>query len=183
MTESHDVVWVFHLLGGARAVWGDHGRPAPVQIEPEVLSGQTLEFEGASFSQVAERCSALGFQIIGAALYTNQRELSGILPARWRPLHYMPNSAWFCSEEKDKWSEMAHAAQKKDMGRLWDCSARISYQIETCIARLQDISDRYAAQQFGRRKAIPKSISGWEFVDTVDFSSVASFLCGSLYPS
>jgi hypothetical protein len=58
----------------------------------------------------------------------------------------MPNSAWLCAEEKDKWSEIAHAAQKRDMGRLWDCSARISYQIETCTARLQDISDRYASQ-------------------------------------
>jgi hypothetical protein len=127
-------------------VWGDQSKPVPLQVEPKVLSGQTLEFECTSFSEVVERCTALGFQIIGAAWYNNQRELSGILPARWRPLHYMPNSAWFCAEEKDKWSEIAHAARKRDMGRLWDCSARISYQIETCIARLEDISDRYSAQ-------------------------------------
>lgn len=146
MSQPQNVVWIFHLLGGVRAAWADQSKPGPVQIEPRVLSGHTLEFESASFAQVIEGCTKLGFQVIGAARYANERELSGVHAARWRPLHYIPNSAWFCAEEADKWSEIAHAARKREMGRLWDCSARISYQIGTCIARLQDISDRYATQ-------------------------------------
>lgn len=157
MLQPQNILWILHLLGGARAVWGDQGKPMPAEVEPRLLSGGTLKFTGTSLPHVMHCCGSLGFQLIGAALFTHEQELKGRLPARWRPIHYMPNSTWLCYDEQQKWSEIAHAAQKNQIGRLWDCSARISYQIGTCIARLQEISDGYAVQllSLGERKPFP----------------------------
>lgn len=146
MAESPQVVWILHLLGGVRAFWGDNGQPSPVQVEPHLMSGKGLEFTASSLGQAIQRCNALGLQSFGAGVYTNGLELKGIVPAQWRTIHYLPNSAWFCYEAQENWSQIAYAARKNQIGRLWDCSARIAYQLTTCISRLQDISDGYATQ-------------------------------------
>jgi hypothetical protein len=178
MGESPPVLWIVHLLGGVRAAWGDDGQSSPVKVEPDLMSGKSLEFTGSSLGQVIQHCNTLGLQSCGAGLYTNELELKGIVPAQWRTIHYLPNSAWLCYEAQETWSEIAYAARKNQIGRLWDCSARIAYQFTTCISRLQDISNGYASQlqSLVTKKAFPHGSCIENLWTQAVFRSIQAFL-------
>jgi hypothetical protein len=138
-------IWVLHLFGGARATWSEGGA-SPVQLRPSVLSGETLEFRAASFIEVIQHCHKLRIEVLGAACITHKLELDGIMPAEWRTIHYQPHRTWLCHDAQRTWSQIAHEAGKAKSGRLWDCAARIAYQIEGCVERIQGISEGYATQ-------------------------------------
>jgi hypothetical protein len=118
----------------------------PVRIEPPLLCGKTFEFEGIALGQVVRRCNELGLQVFGVSSFAHKLELEGIVPAEWRSVHYQPRKAWICHDAKTIWSQIAYAAGKAKSGKLWDCAARISYQVETSIRRLQLLSDGYSTQ-------------------------------------
>lgn len=84
--------------------------------------------------------------MFGLTSFTNKLELDGVVPAEWRAVHYQPHNAWLCHDAETAWSQIAYAAGKAKSGRLWDCAARIDYQIESCVRRLQQLSDGYVRQ-------------------------------------
>ena len=138
-------IWVLHLFGGARATWGEYGA-SPVQLRPAVLSGETLEFQAASLGDVIRGCHKLRLEVFGAACVTHKLEFEGMMPSEWRTVHYQPHRAWLCHDAQTCWSRIAYGAAKAKSGRLWDCAARIAYQVEACVLRIQEISEGYATQ-------------------------------------
>ena len=140
------VIRVFHLLGGARATWAKDSGPASVEFEPRLVSGTTLKFEGSSLGQVIQRCNQLGLQVFGLLSFTHKLELDGVIPPEWRTVHYQPHKTWLYYDAETTWSQIAYAVGKQRSGRLWDCAARIAYQMEACLRRMQQLSDGYFTQ-------------------------------------
>lgn len=138
-------IWVLHLFGGARATWGTDD-PHPVQIEPRVLSGRAMEFPATSIGDVIRKCHRLGIYVCGASALSHKLELEGIIPAEWRMVHYQPHSVWISHDAQTCWSQIAFQAAKAKSGQLWDCAARISYQIEACVLRVRELSEGYGTQ-------------------------------------
>jgi hypothetical protein len=145
-TPAASAIWVLHLFGGARAIWGTDGEAHQVEVQPCVLSGRTLEFPATSIGDVIRKCHRLGIYVFGAAAISHKLEFDGIVPAEWRMVHYRPHKAWICHDAETCWSQIAFQAAKAKSGRLWDCAARISYQIEACVIRVQQLSEGYVTQ-------------------------------------
>lgn len=171
-------LWVFHLRGGARATWAQSSSPETVQIEPNLTCGATLQFESGSLGEVIRRCNKLHLQVFGATVFAHKLELDGIARPEWRAIHFSPNKAWLSHDAKTIWSQIAHAAWKTKVGRLWDCAARIAYQLETCIERLRQLSDQYAnqLQTLLRRKEFPEDSRLNDLWTQSVFLSIQSFL-------
>lgn len=88
----------------------------------------------------------MDLQVFGLSALQHQLELDGVVPPEWRTVHYEPRPAWLGNDVAVTWSQIAYAAWKARAGHLWDCAARVSYQIETVTVRLRQISDGYASQ-------------------------------------
>lgn len=117
-----------------------------MQVQPRVLSGRILEFPATSIGDVIRKCHRLGIYVFGAAAISHKLEFEGNVPAEWRMVHYQPHGAWICHDTKTFWSQIAFQAAKAKSGRLWDCAGRISYQIEACVLRVQELSEGYVTQ-------------------------------------
>jgi hypothetical protein len=140
------LLWVLHLTGGARATWGQNEKLCPVELSPSLLSGERFDFAASSLGEVLEKCNAMDLQVFGLSPFQHQIEFDGIVPPEWRTVHYAPRPAWLGNAAAVTWSQIAYAAWKGRAGHLWDCAARVSYQIETITVRLRQISDGYGNQ-------------------------------------
>jgi len=166
---------VFHLLGGLRAL---HAECLPLRIEPGSEQGGSLDVQSQSPLPVIPKLRELGLSVIGVRSLSNRWELDGIIPGEWRTFHTGSTRRWLSFEGRQKWFEIAHAATKQRLGKLWDMAARISYQIEACTCRFEETSDRYAGQL---RSLVTRGSfkSGRRFEDLLTqrvFLSIQSFL-------
>lgn len=137
-----DMAALFHLSGGARAM---HGGDLSVELRPHLL-GSTIKFSVKSTGQIVPTLTTWGLGVLGVESLAHNWEAEGIIPPDWRPFHRQRGSSWICFEAGQTWSQVRHAASKREEGKLWDIAARLAYQIEACVSRFRNVSNRYAVQ-------------------------------------
>lgn len=144
-------VWVIHIFGGIRAIYSESKN---IRVHPDPLDGQILEIPSTSFHGIVNRVKALNLSVVGIEVLDHKWEFDGLIPPKWRPFHERSKDPYILFGMRDKWSEIGHAAHKRQMGELWDLAARISYQIQTCVQRLYEVSKGYGTQlwSLSRRK-------------------------------
>src|ERR1700731_1168671 len=166
---------VIHLPGGLRAL---QAGSSPLRIDPGSEQGGSLDIHSESGVPVIPQLKKLGLSVIGVRSLSHRWELEGVIPGEWRTFHAGSTKRWISYEGRQKWFEIAHAATKRRLGKLWDIAARISYQIEADTFRLEETSDQYASQL---RSLITRGSfrSGSRFEDILTqrvFLSIQSFL-------
>jgi len=166
---------VIHLPGGLRAL---QAGSSPLRIDPGSEQGGSLDIHSESGVPVIPQLKKLGLSVIGVRSLSHRWELEGVIPGEWRTFHAGSTKRWISYEGRQKWFEIAHAATKRRLGKLWDIAARISYQIEAYTFRLEETSDQYASQL---RSLITRGSfrSGSRFEDILTqrvFLSIQSFL-------
>src|SRR4051812_13834135 len=122
-----DGMMIIHLLGGVRAV---HGSAPSLVFDPAPQSNPSLAVSVQSLQDVFRYLTRSGLTIVGCKTFSHQLEVSGLIPAEWRTFHLHLSPRWLSFEARQKWAQISHAAHKQKIGKLWDLSGRVSYQIE-----------------------------------------------------
>jgi len=147
MTQEKDpwpyAARIIHLVGGCRAI----NNPGPiVNFEPVTVEGKAEQFKIDTYGSIYLRLEALGIGIIGVDFYTHILEFKRIKLPQWRSFQRAKNTSWPVWEIAQKWSNIAYAAFKNKIGKLWDIGSRISHQLNVCDWRLREISESYRNQ-------------------------------------
>jgi len=138
---------IVHLSGGGR-VENPIGDTA--FFHPNTLANKHAEIKLPSYGALYLGIEQLGQTIVGVEFIQSTDELTGERPPQWRPFHKHGWTIWPAEDLTRKWSQISHAAFKREEGKLWDISSKISYQLRMVSWRFKDISDAYYRQLIAR---------------------------------